>query len=250
MWVKWDNINGIYEDGNTLHYNNKLKISPTSISIFKENLYKISKSPSPSHVSLAHELIHWFHLLRCYRRFSNEKDKGYLVKLDGTALSKAETCPPILIGKYYYGNSKANWKILSLAWKSGTIISYEEMRTVLGLPSDCGSSFNYLEGDDLSENLYRICTGIPLRFGHTSDTYFVEAEIINKVVDTIYLNAKNYKIFPIKNCIFSSDSPLVIYNDIIKIGLLEEDGILEYLHGRQYCKDLLQKIESIKWSDQ
>lgn len=121
---------------------------------------------------------------------------------------------------------------------------------LLVLPTDCDGSFNYLEGDDLSENLYRICTGIPLRFGHTSDTYFVEAEIINKVVNTIYLNAKNYKIFPIKNCIFSSDSPLVIYNDIIKIGSLEEDEVFEHLDGRQYCKDLLQKIKSIKWSDQ
>ena len=53
----------------------------------------------------------------------------------------------------------------------------EEFRTILGYTSDLQfnrktiySAEKYLNGDDLSENLYRLCLGLPLRYGHITTT--------------------------------------------------------------------------------
>lgn len=52
-----------------------------------------------------------------------------------------------------------------------TILGYTEI--VIGKSSEGKSvyieKYDYLEGDDLSENLYRLCIGEPLRYGYTSE---------------------------------------------------------------------------------
>jgi len=51
-----------------------------------------------------------------------------------------------------------------------------------------------LEGDDLSENLYRMCIGNPLRFGHRTASFYEDSKVIDKIIHTVTSNQKFYKI--------------------------------------------------------
>lgn len=46
-----------------------------------------------------------------------------------------------------------------------------------------GGNIIYRQGDDLSENLYRRCIGIPLRFGYTNRSFFEDSNVISRVFD-------------------------------------------------------------------
>jgi hypothetical protein len=45
---------------------------------------------------------------------------------------------------------------------------------------------DYKNGDELSENLYRIVSGLPIRCGHSADEYYEDSMVILRAM-TIYL---------------------------------------------------------------
>jgi hypothetical protein len=85
-----------------------------------------------------------------------------------------------------------------MAWHSGDNIDYEEMRTILGSPSVqfCTTYFNppavYLEGDDLSENLFRLSLGLSMRFGHSYFAFFEDYQVVELALFTVYSTAVLY----------------------------------------------------------
>ena len=66
-------------------------------------------------------------------------------------------------------------------------INFEEMRTLLGMPHNILDA-EYLNGDDLSENLYRSCKGMLLRFGYNGDNFYEDRKVINRVINAIINN--------------------------------------------------------------
>ncbi|MDR0581129.1 MAG: hypothetical protein LBG04_03395 [Holosporaceae bacterium] len=141
---------------------------------------EIIETECPLDVSLFHEMIHWYHWLRNTNRFSNERDPAEVnANLENTE-----------IGQYYW--SRLNRLCVNQwdgqvnsgnAWRRVDNIDFEEMRTILGAPYG-GSMNDYINGDDLSENLYRMCRGIPLRFGYDPpEHYYEDRKVINRVVD-------------------------------------------------------------------
>ncbi len=126
-------------------------------------------------IALFHEMLHWFHHLRHHQRcLDNKQINGF----------KYNT-------RCYYGSGYE-----LCVW--GAEIKEEEIATILGSPNyrqethinlmpkkcffhnDPGDSFyvenlgyvqqpdKFLNGDDLSENVYRVSKGCRMRFGHSS----------------------------------------------------------------------------------
>ena len=98
------------------------------------------------------------------------------------------------IGQYYWKN--LNYRLHNLhawngmdvsanPWIDDGILRFEEIRTILGFPSDSVDD-NYLQGDDLSENLYRMCVGFPLRFGYGYQGFYEDVKVINRVINSCF----------------------------------------------------------------
>lgn len=129
-------------------------------------------------INLFHELGHWYHLLRKYARSRSEMDINLLQHS---------------IGKYLWNNldgSESDNRVdcSTWYWRGERGANFEEIRNIIGSSRDIDE--NYLEGDDLSENLYRLCSGAPLRFGHrdnsvpnddTDDNFFEDTVVIHKI---------------------------------------------------------------------
>jgi hypothetical protein len=153
----------------------------------------------------------------------------------------------VVVGHYYYGvllNSHNNdmdlngdtiknrAAVSAIAWYGnnkyvGHEVDYEEMRNILGGPSrlfytmivhnnpniNSEESSAYLEGDDLSENLFRLSLIINMhlilnmnsrfnmRFGHNSFTFFEDAFVVWWTLGAIYCTAQFYfdtiRLFPL-----------------------------------------------------
>lgn len=56
--------------------------------------------------------------------------------------------------------------------------SVEEIRDIVGVPET--ASF-FKNGDEISENEYRISCDLPLRFGHTNSNYIEDIRVIEKL---------------------------------------------------------------------
>jgi hypothetical protein len=156
-------------------------------------------------VSLFHEICHWYRSLRDPLRKRNEKNGQVNIRrFNGTA-----TAPDLItnvvievvpigsnnIGEYYYsGLGWDNMKESEKKWGKGSRANYEEMRNILGVPvPQVAGSPNFIHGDDLSENLYRMCIGAPLRFGHTGhSSYYEDSRVIDKVVKSCTLQKSHY----------------------------------------------------------
>jgi len=122
--------------------------------------------PAYLDIVLFHEMLHWFHFLRAPVIY---KEKGLSNFLSYIVLS-------------YYGDLRELF-----VWGINSSFDVEEIKTILGTPDwkddrinefVCHSAIlcknkKYLEGDDLSENAYRISRDIEnssnykIRFGHT-----------------------------------------------------------------------------------
>lgn len=165
-------------------------------------------------VALFHELLHWYHFLRNPARYGTEV--GGADMHAPRALSLANTDPDT-VADYFWDVLDNNpapgqppaamghqvWKASMLPWikvnGSEVCVNLEEIRTILGLPWDAEAedflrTSSFLEGDELSENLFRMELGLPLRFGHRHATsapdqggdlqYFQEdARVIQKLID-------------------------------------------------------------------
>lgn len=143
----------------------------------------IEQSESLPHISLFHEMIHWYYYLRDPQRSNSEQE------CDNSVYEH-------YLGEYYWGDLGYHNSCL---YRSGTRhdeererVSFEywsnfnEMRTILG---SARATANYKEGDDLSENLYRTCVGFPLRFGHCICNFYEDFHVTHKVIRT---TAENY----------------------------------------------------------
>jgi hypothetical protein len=81
------------------------------------------------------------------------------------------------VGNYYWnipavGFADTNKVLVSESkWGLQSRANYEEIRNILAVPVP-GAIANTLNGDDLSENLYRMYTGRPLRLGHVGNIPF------------------------------------------------------------------------------
>ncbi len=132
-------------------------------------------------INLFHELGHWFHYLRNYARVT--KEKGYTIICD-------KNICPYLWGGLEGNNNKDRIDNSSYCWGN-----HEEMRNILG--SHINYDNEYLAGDDLCENLYRVCVNKPLRFGHTGSgmmggNFFEDITVINKIIFITMGNMSKY----------------------------------------------------------
>ena len=129
--------------------------------IVTEGLDNDNKAFAHSDVWLFHEMLHWYHFLhdrKTYDAYSDDDDNT-LEKITSHDIGR------IFYGKY--GSSDDGLKKNSAhQWLAGideeAKISFEEMRTILG------GAVNHVntDGDELSENAYRIYARLPMRFGH------------------------------------------------------------------------------------
>jgi hypothetical protein len=78
------------------------------------------------------------------------------------------------------------------------VISFEEIRNILGSPTlaryrhvvqahvpafPAVNQFQYYEGDDLSENSFRVSLGLPIRLGHTSILFHEDYRVVDKALE-------------------------------------------------------------------
>lgn len=131
-------------------------------------------------VWLFHEMLHWYHFLH---------DRATYDAYSASADNKPETITSHKIGQIFYkdytSSSPDNLKKISAhQWlidgeAEEEKVSYEEMRTILG-----GDVNNVCtDGDELSENAYRIYARLPMRFGHCTCEYLEDKNIIEKARD-------------------------------------------------------------------
>jgi hypothetical protein len=203
----------------------------------------IRKAARQSDVGLAHEIIHWFHALRYYSRFINEKEaKAGTIRLDGTNI-KGKRCKinPIIIGNYFYGANSDMWRYSALPWVTGNNINFEEMRTILGSPKWSNVKVNYIEGDDISENLYRASRDIPIRFGHDNYDFYEKKEVTNKAICS--LPNVDYGIKTVSVLKKRTNIPFLIPQDYSETFKVSSPSIFYILQTA--CKQLYDRLKSI-----
>ncbi|MBR1734468.1 MAG: hypothetical protein IJ730_03325 [Alphaproteobacteria bacterium] len=87
---------------------------------------------------------------------------------------------------------------------SELILKMEEVRTIIGYTFNflitidektiSYSAEEVLNGDDLSESLYRLCVGQQLRYGHVTKETTIPIEVANRAKNFYDNVLKNYKI--------------------------------------------------------
>lgn len=150
----------------------------TTIVVGKKNQQSCFLYPERRSVDIAlfHEMCHWYHFLRNTDRLTWENAGEN--KLGGLLQHT--------IGQYFYRDldgmdDPGRITVSAQSWgrsRGGLtdIITYEEMRNILGAPKD----EHYIEGDDLSENLYRAYVQTYMCFSHSDDKYFEDASVVDK----------------------------------------------------------------------
>jgi hypothetical protein len=81
------------------------------------------------------------------------------------------------------------------------MINFEKIRNLLGIPEgrlDEQPVYSYINGDDLSENLYRHCIGQPLGFcldwpSEYSYDFFEDMKVVNRCIESVI--SVVYKVF-------------------------------------------------------
>ena len=148
----------------------------------EEKYSNIVLGETPLDVCIFHEMIHWYHWLRNAVRFNKESDNIYGIRLDCALLSK-----------HYWGkvvdkndnNMEIRMLISEKNWKNTfDLVDFEEIRAILGAPA---AIQGFLNGDELSENLYRAHIGQPLRFGHGSRGFYEDNKVTDEVLNTVTL---------------------------------------------------------------
>ncbi len=153
--------------------------------------------------TIFHEFLHWFHFLRCGSRMLNYRN-GH----DANVPLPPAAPPPVSLNVHSVSNVMYMLPPMvpippiallgnsQLPWDNGAgQCDYEEILTIIGRDAAVPGAAEYLIGDDLSENSYRMSVGLPHRFGH-SDFMFLE--------DTSVLN---YSTNVAANCVISVIDP-------------------------------------------
>ena len=116
-------------------------------------------------IGLFHEMLHWFHALRDINRHGIEKN-----------INSETNNKNIFNSNMHMEDEKVDlWYGKKSKCDDELVIKMEEFRTIMGYTVKVikGSEVIYetkapVNGDDLCENLYRICVGQKLRYGHVS----------------------------------------------------------------------------------
>ena len=144
-------------------------------------------------ISIFHELCHWFHFLRNPKRYNLEKTAGNnTIKINGL---KNDGTVEIYLARSIYGeiydkeSDKRKWRVSALPWRDGNHVHFEELRNIIGSSNQVEG---YLEGDDLSENLYRLSIGYPLRFGLSNEIYRESLTVVETIKHIAIDNAHNF----------------------------------------------------------
>ena len=146
-------------------------------------------------VALFHEMLHWYHELRDPNRKNVEKTGQPFVSLH---------LKDYFIGRYYWDFCStffekdiinSNMLISERNWTTDNNqnfiinnVNFEEMRTIIGVPND----LNFINGDDLFENLYKACIHEPLSCGHGNTSGYEDTRVIDKIIDVCKSNAIFY----------------------------------------------------------
>ena len=186
--------------------------------------YALCKCERKVDIAVFHELCHWYHSLRNLFRFHDENasDKNVISKINTHIIGKVLYCDL----EYTYDRAKVS----AMSWTSKPdIISYEELRNIIGLNKKSYSQ--YIEGDDLCENLYRTCLGgeCKIRFSHADDEYIEDAVVIERAIEIINSNKQLYtkNLININNNCFFINTGLVI---VLERALRVSNLVKEVLH--------------------
>lgn len=121
------------------------------------------------------------------------------------------------VGSYFWGGLKNNTfnsiKVSAIPWvedkeinnvskQRAKVINFEDIRTILGAPNLAKfrtivpqpshvNQFQYLEGDDLSENSFRVSLGLPIRLGHTTMDFYEDYKVIDRALEIAGGNSQN-----------------------------------------------------------
>lgn len=195
--ISWaDDGNSFAKNTHTIKYANTNR-KLTTICEKMGNSHPISLVERDSHIGLFHEMVHWFHVLRHPERHSKER-----VAFKVPAISLHDTATRETIGGYFWGgidnNNTNSWKVSATPWLGYSInnsyVNFEEIRTILGAPTVAQyrvvvpnnplhpNPYIFLNGDDLSENKYRVSVNAKLRFGHSGQPFYEDNSVIQKVI--------------------------------------------------------------------
>lgn len=135
------------------------------------NLVSITKHIARKDSTVFHEMLHWFHQLHNASRKTTELEVNIGINEKPFDNVFMESHTPLY------------W-VTPLNNRSVKKIKLEEMRTTLGYTvpiklvvaktAKTIQANKIYQSDDLSENLYRLCIGEPLRYGHNSLAVSVE----------------------------------------------------------------------------
>lgn len=139
----------------------------------------IVRHDAPVDVALFHEMSHWYHALRNIQRLSDEQNFAPPYKNFNSGASAAR------LGAYYW--NLGGWANMNISQSKWGKPDYEEIRNILGVPvfaAGINPVHDTINGDDLSENLYRMCIRLPLRIGHVNNgfSFYEDSRVIDRVI--------------------------------------------------------------------
>ncbi|MBQ7673261.1 MAG: hypothetical protein IJT36_01870 [Alphaproteobacteria bacterium] len=197
--IKWsDNGNSFSKNTHTINYaNTNRKLTTVCEKIV--NSHPISLVKRESDIGLFHEMIHWFHVLRHPERHSKER----VAFKAHQAISLHDNAIYETIGGYFWNgidnNNTNSWKVSAIPWvgysDNDSYVNFEEIRTILGVPTlkqyretvpnvpHHLNPYVFLNGDDLSENKYRVSVNAKLRFGHSNQPFYEDNSVIQKFIN-------------------------------------------------------------------
>ncbi|MDR2268472.1 MAG: hypothetical protein LBD81_03425 [Holosporaceae bacterium] len=155
--------------------------------------------------TIFHEFLHWFHFLRCQSRMANYRI-GYAANMAAPPAAP----PPLFLSAHSVTHVLYGFPVpvlvpplpiatinSQLPWNNGAgQCNYEEILTIIGRDIAAPMAAEYLVGDDLSENAYRMSVRLPHRFGHAGFIFLEGVFVLN------------YSTNVAENCVTSITNPV------------------------------------------
>jgi hypothetical protein len=200
LCVEWREYNAFSMEQARLGFNCETNVSHPCIAQKTNDNWRIVSPPISSQhpdIGLFHELCHWYHYLRHTKRYLEERTAcDYEARLNGTDTHNKTL---IHMGQYFWTyaiEADNKWKVSAFPWVShatgaGYHVNFEEIRNILGT---CSYVNGYINGDDLSENLYRLSRSQYVRFSHSAHPYYENETVIEKAINSVSNNAHFYGI--------------------------------------------------------
>jgi hypothetical protein len=172
---------------------NDVSYNLTTIGKKHSNYTSIVHYTASTDMNIFHEMIHWYHSLRHPNRLDREVNS-----IDCGLL--ADELWKFPISWHYFRDiaglmtmdEYTRMSISGFYWRNRiNQFSCEEFRTIIGSPNIIVDAA-IVNGDDLSENLYRACIGVPLKYGHNDSSFLEDNRVIDKV---IRINIENVNIY-------------------------------------------------------